>query len=359
MLGALIVNLLSGLSFVASAVGDPTFAVEETVIITGDETATVPVTITDNPGIWCSQLFILYDSSISFVSVDTANSVLADKSTEISAADVTINEAKTKFFDFEDLLAASGNEYDNAKVVAVTIENNALDNIEEDGAFFNLIFNTALAESSEYPIDVLYSHYNTLNVDDEKIGFTALSGSLFVVDELADYCSVRGHEFVDGERYCLHGCGAENPDYNGGYKVICDGDVIGEYEAGENVTLPTLSLSYDKYGTAYRFFTWSGADVVRGKYSADNETENGRVYTMTMPESDVELTAVYSLIGDVNGDDRINSKDLSALKKVISSALILDDAGNDRADLDGNDRNNSKDVSAMKRMLAGSYTVLK
>ena len=167
-----------------------------------------------------------------------------------------------------------------------------------------------------------------------------------------------GHRFSATEMYCLNGCGAENPDFvPAGFSVICDGEIFDKFEADAEVTLPTPGLKLDKFGAAYRFFTWSGYNVVRGRYSPNNNTANGRIYTMTMPESDVDLTAVYSLVGDVNDDGRINSKDLSALKKVLAGSYELDDAGIDRADLDCNDRNNSKDVSAMKKLLGGNYTI--
>ncbi|MBQ7670984.1 MAG: hypothetical protein IJS45_09735 [Clostridia bacterium] len=189
-------------------------------------------------------------------------------------------------------------------------------------------------------------------------GYTTYTCSKCGDNYVDDETDPLGHSFSDTEKYCLNGCGAVNPDYVPvGFEVVCDGEVFGEFESGAEVTLPTLELIYDSHGAAYRFFTWSGYDVVRGRFSRNNRTPNGRIYTMTMPESEVTLTAVYSLVGDVNDDNRINSKDLSALKKVITSSVVLDDAGNDRADLDGNDRNNSSDISAMKKLLAGNYTV--
>ncbi|MBQ7671259.1 MAG: dockerin type I repeat-containing protein [Clostridia bacterium] len=359
---ALIVNLLAALPFASFAVEEePTVETVDTGIITGDESVKIPVTITGNPGIWSIQIFVLYDADAAYSSVDLTDSVLAEKKLTVFESDMTLTEALEYYFELEDLLDKTGRiNYDNTRVVTITVENDSISNLTDDGVLFNVVFDTSQVEAGEYPVNVLCSVYNTINVDDEKIEFTSVNGALFVFDDASDYCLKFGHEFVDGEEYCLHGCGTENPDYNSGsFKVICDGEVFGEFEVGAEVTLPTLALKHDTYGTAYRFFTWSGADVVRGKYSATNETENGRVYTMTMPESDVTLTSDYSYVGDVNGDNRVNSKDLSALKKIITSVLVLDEAGNDRADLDGNDRINSKDISAMKKMLAGSYTVIK
>lgn len=56
--------------------------------------------------------------------------------------------------------------------------------------------------------------------------------------------------------------------------------------------------------------------------------------------------------GDVNGDNRINSKDISQMKKYIAG-LVEDDAiVFCNADLNGDGRVNSKDVSAIKRLIA-------
>ena len=358
---AIIVNLLAALSLTSFAVGEGTAVTAvDAGIITGDDTVKIPVTITGNPGIWSSQIFILYDAGAAYSSIDLTDSILADKEINIYESDMTVTAALEKYFELEELLENTKFNYEDARVVVITVENESLDNITGDGVFFNVVFGTSLIEAGEYPVNVLCSVYNTINVDDVKIEFTAVSGTLFVFDNALDYCNKFGHEFTDGEPCCLHGCGTENPDYNTGlYKVICDGEELGEVEAGAEVTLPVLSLKYDEYNAAFRFFTWSGYEVARGEYSSDNNTANGRIYTMTMPEGNVELTSVYYLVGDVDGNGKINAKDLSEIKKAITGSLKLDDAGNDRADVDCNDRNNASDISAIKKLIAGNYTVLR
>lgn len=169
-------------------------------------------------------------------------------------------------------------------------------------------------------------------------------------------CLAYGHRFAEGERFCLNGCGELNPDYK--YKVYCDGELIGEWKAGETVILPTLPLMHDN-GVAYRFFSWNGSNVIRSKVSTSNDTPNGRIYTLTMPESSVMLTSEYEYIGDVNGDGKVNTKDLIELKKVLSGYVIPDDKESERADIDCNGKNGSSDLGALKRLIVDNYVIKK
>ncbi|MBQ7669715.1 MAG: hypothetical protein IJS45_03220 [Clostridia bacterium] len=143
-----------------------------------------------------------------------------------------------------------------------------------------------------------------------------------------------------------------------GYTVTCDGEVIGTYEAGAEVELPVPEFR-NVNGNLYRFFTWDGETVTRSSYSNTNETANGRVYTLTMPASNVVLEAVYSLVADVNGDNKVNSKDLAMLKRIVAASEDdVDEAKYDRSDLDCNGKTNSKDISRMKRVVAGDTTAV-
>lgn len=111
-----------------------------------------------------------------------------------------------------------------------------------------------------------------------------------------------------------------------------------------NGTLMTLKFIYDAslegtfdFGFAYdpgSVIDSSGDDVdilfVDGKYTVE------------------EVANI--LYGDVNGDGRLNSRDLSQMKKYISG-IITDDAINYKnSDINGDNRINSKDISALKKL---------
>lgn len=137
-----------------------------------------------------------------------------------------------------------------------------------------------------------------------------------------------------------------------GYTVTCDGEVIGTYQAGEVVSLPSLDNATIDGGDS-RFFTWEGADVVRSDYSSANGTANGRVYTLTMPAENVTLTSVYVLVGDVNQDSRLNLGDLAAIKKLLAGAT-MNDIQAEAVDVNADGRDNLGDLADIKKLLAGA-----
>jgi len=148
---------------------------------------------------------------------------------------------------------------------------------------------------------------------------------------------------------------AATPDEPTTFTVTIDGEVFGTFEAGETVELPVPEMQLDSFD-AFRFFTYTGAEVTRSEYE-EYDTANGRMYTLVMPEGDVELTSDYVLIGDANLDDEVSSKDNVALKKLIKG--ITEPSSEKQAEaadvrLDG--EYTSRDSSAMKKIIAGVST---
>lgn len=143
-----------------------------------------------------------------------------------------------------------------------------------------------------------------------------------------------------------------------GYTVKCDGELIGEYDAGDVVELPVPAFD-DSTGKPLRFYTWEGAEVQRSNYNKNTATANGRKYTLVMPAENVELTSSWSYVSDVNGDNRINTRDLVEMKKIISGNITPGAAEMDRADINCDGRIGSPDVSAIKKIFASNYTITK
>ncbi|MBQ7670031.1 MAG: hypothetical protein IJS45_04850 [Clostridia bacterium] len=116
-----------------------------------------------------------------------------------------------------------------------------------------------------------------------------------------------------------------------------------------NGTLFTVKLAYDSsldgtysFGFAYdpgSVINSNGDDVdvlfVGGEYTIQNATE-----------------PVYP--GDVNGDGKLNSRDIAVMKRCIASSLDDKDVViTANADINGDGKINSRDLSALKRLIAG------
>lgn len=138
------------------------------------------------------------------------------------------------------------------------------------------------------------------------------------------------------------------------YTVTCDGEVIGEYEAGVEVELPV-----PEFTDGERFYTWEGADVERGDFNRRGTTANKRTYTLIMPEEDVELTSDWVMVGDANGDGRNRVNDLSILKKIIAGDYDANDKQSEGADCNLDGKNSSTDLLAWKKNNSGSDSFTK
>ena len=127
------------------------------------------------------------------------------------------------------------------------------------------------------------------------------------------------------------------------YTVTVDGEAK-TYSAGDTVTI-SQSESYKLIDlAAYRFAGWTGDTEV---LSDSSLTETSFV----MPERDIILTSSYMLIGDANGDGRVNAVDANLVKRIITGELSP--VGMTDINLDG--RINAADANCLKRMLAGIY----
>ena len=118
------------------------------------------------------------------------------------------------------------------------------------------------------------------------------------------------------------------------YAVVVDGETIGEYAAGEEVTVEAAA----KEGYKFLGFIAKGVDL--------GGTKEATV-TFVMPENEVELTAQYGKNGDLTGDGNINISDLFALKVVLAGGEATE-----MSDVNGDGGINITDLFTLKRMLA-------
>ncbi len=78
----------------------------------------------------------------------------------------------------------------------------------------------------------------------------------------------------------------------------------------------------------------------------------GEESTDPTPPTETEPEVSY-LIGDANGDGKINVKDATQIQKAVAGLVTLDDVGNLAADSDQNEKVNVKDATAIQKFVAG------
>lgn len=141
-------------------------------------------------------------------------------------------------------------------------------------------------------------------------------------------------------------------------KVIIDGVEYGTYAEGTVVELPVPALRSDS-GTFERFYNYTSdsVEVTRSDYSSKNTTANGRTYTFTMPAGDVELTSEFVLVGDVDGDGLVGSRDVKQLKKVASSKAYVSDKLEEASDTQLDGVIGSKDIKTIKKISASTADI--
>ncbi len=121
------------------------------------------------------------------------------------------------------------------------------------------------------------------------------------------------------------------------------------HKVGEIINL-IADFYYDEKGYAHRFSKWvcDSENLEIDEYSAD--------ISFAMPSGDVELHAEYVIVGDVDGNEKVNAFDMIALSKRLKN-----NPGDylSSADIDGNNRLNAFDSISMKKYLTGTYKITK
>ena len=83
-----------------------------------------------------------------------------------------------------------------------------------------------------------------------------------------------------------------------------------------------------------------------------NNDEEDVVFTFGSDVITVEEAQVTVIPGDVNGDTKINSRDLSLIKKYISGVVNEDEIDFANADINVDGKVNTKDTALLKRLIA-------
>ena len=124
-----------------------------------------------------------------------------------------------------------------------------------------------------------------------------------------------------------------------------------EYAPGTTVDLPAAAQFYVENGYGYRFAGWSCVDASDGTaYGCISDPADPEAY-FVMPDADVEITAAYYLIGDLDADGSVTSMDLLRLTRLLAGVGETSPAG----DIDNDGDLNAADLVIMRRYIAGTY----
>lgn len=133
--------------------------------------------------------------------------------------------------------------------------------------------------------------------------------------------------------------------------VTVNGVAYGEYEVGEAVEVTVdKTFFYDASGMAERFTGWKYVTDVDGVTVAITDSTKSTV-TFDMPAANVELTAIYALIGDADKSGRLTVADVNFIKRMLVGLVPT----NSEADVDNDGRVSTADVNYIKKMIVGAY----
>lgn len=155
-------------------------------------------------------------------------------------------------------------------------------------------------------------------------------------DSHSEIIQPSGHIFTRGT--CA-ACGADDPD---AHTVKIDGRES-VYSPGDTVALNGAFYIYE--GLAYRFVKWNGDTDVLGDATVGNSE-------FKMPKRDLAFESEYVIVGDTNGDKRVNAIDVNLLRRQVVGLLRNDSPA---VDVNADGSINAIDVNLMRRMIVGLY----
>ena len=186
---AVLSGMGTGLSGIAGAGdpsnSDPTFEVIDIDAANGAAAVPVYVNVCDNPGIWSTQIFVIYDDRASYADF-TPGDVFPDSAFAMSPVkypvlrDRDIPASFTKYAGLEAQLAAENIDCEGKVMTVVSIENPALENVEGDGTLFALSLDVSALPEGEYDINIVYSPLQTIDANYESVAFELVQGVLTI-----------------------------------------------------------------------------------------------------------------------------------------------------------------------------------
>ncbi len=340
------------------------------------EEFSVDISIKNNPGIWGSRFLVVFDDCLEATSA-VGGGVIFTQSGEITVSDdlnmdPNANAVLAKFFETNNMPT------EGKKAFIVYLEGNEIVNYTEDGLVITVTF--AGAEAGVYEIAMICDlPYDTFDCDANDIAVEFENAGVVIAEEQGEckhniihveavaptcfeegnieywYCDVCGYAWLDAD--CTRNTNllavklapqhaelthvaavdatcTENGNIEYWYCEVC-GYAWLDADGIQNTNLKSVIIPAPGHV--------EGEWVVEG----DKKVQ----YCSVCGEKLAEEAIVPANIGDVNGDGRVNAKDITLLGQytnmdVPSSSIVIENA-----DVNGDGRINSRDLVALKQMV--------
>ncbi|MGN0555102.1 MAG: cohesin domain-containing protein [Candidatus Fimenecus sp.] len=260
----------------------------------GDEVI-IPVTITNNPGIAAFRFRVSYDTdSLEFISVEKGNVLTSGTITNTT----------------------------NAAEKTMTFLWHTISNVTGDGTIAFLKFKIKNEDKEEYPLTVAYLAEDLLNEDLQQIPYIVTDGQIVIGD--LGY-SISG---------TINSFGFENDAVT--LRLLQNGAEISKITSTDSI---------------YAFF-----EIQPGEYVIEISKPHHATmtYEVMVTDTDVVKNLSIQLLGDLNGDGKINAVDARWVLQAASGARELTDAQKAAADLNGDGKINAVDARWILQVASGA-----
>ncbi len=184
----------------------------------------------------------------------------------------------------------------------------------------------------------------TVWINDVPLGDSMLNGAIF-----APYAALIQYTFEDGA------LPADRDGFIGGTvkSFLNDTDPVYVQLIPEGET----EVAYETVGSG-KSFDWSISYIIKGDYTVRIFKKNHATREVEMEITRYTvLDTTLNLIGDVNSDGKLNSRDSLKLNSYLKSGTSLNEYQIKCADINGDGRINSRDMTNLKRHLSGDKTL--
>ncbi len=290
------------------------------------EEFSVDISIKNNPGIWGSRFFIVFDEALEATSI-TAGGVIFTAGGEFTVTD-NLNMDPATSATFTKIFNTNGMSVEGKRTICVYLEANELENYYGDGLIATVTF--AGAEAGIYEIALICDlPYDTFDVDANDIAVEFENAGVVIAEEQVEECK------------------HENTVVEGAFDATCTEDgYTGDTYCADCGELVAEGEAIEAHGHT------PGEWVVEG----NKKVQYCEVCGEKLAEEIIVIPPVDVNLGDINGDGRINSRDISLLSKYISKEVSSYDIYAENADLNGDGRVNAKDVSMLKQLVQKDIT---
>ena len=319
-------------------------------------TASVKIALKRNPGIASLKLRVSFDADLSLKSI-TYNSAWGGDSQQPQ----TMNSPVTL------------NWYNGAG------------NTNGDMVFATLVFEVSdEAAIGEHPITVTYHPNDVYNIAEENIQFAVINGGITVNDvpaeglmqlsvgsattragqtvdvpiEIADNAGIAGMVLHMSYSPALHLVGIKSGEALKTLNLTASADL-----SQNPVTLLWDGLVADETNGVIAVATFQiDSDAKEGDYPISLSYDDGTIYDNDLNDVDATITngkiTVRKIMpGDATGDNAVNAKDITMIRRHIAGNLGEGTIVIAAADVNRDNQVNAKDVTLIRRYIAGGFNV--